>query len=98
MEDELVIPKDFDVKIRIEQTEGEDIIIVENGLNLQFDLTIAAQNAAPDPVSRFAALAAHLTTRWHESLNGNTVSKGTALQVWKLVNDKAKTLKKNSAP
>lgn len=93
--DELIVPEDFTVRVRIKREGQDDLIIEENGLDLKFDLIMSQRNAPPND-ARWGFMAAYLTTRWQEQLDGLVISRDTALAIWGKCNKKADELKKNS--
>ena len=93
--EEVIIPEDFTIRIRIKRTDAEDLIIEENGLSLKFDLVLAMRNAPPTD-ARWGFMASYLTQRWAEQLDGRTISPDAALGIWGKCNKTGETLKKNS--
>ena len=49
--EEIIVPEDYIIRIKIQQKEAEDLIIEEHGLELKFDLMMAVQNV-PVPEAR----------------------------------------------
>lgn len=94
--EEIVIPEDFAVRIRIKREDKEDLIIDEsNGLELKFDIGIALRNSPPSD-ARWGFMASYLTQRWADKLDGHTIAPSTAVAVWALLVKKEESLKKNS--
>lgn len=93
--EELIIPKDFTIRIRIEREDKEDLIIEEDGLSLHFDLVLAMRTAPPND-ARWSFMASYLTTRWADKLEGHTISRNAALGIWGKCNAHSVELKKNS--
>lgn len=94
--EEIVIPEDFAVRIRIKREDKEDLIIDEsNGLELKFDIGIALRNSPPND-ARWGFMASYLTQRWIDKLDGHTIAPSTAVAVWALLVKKEESLKKNS--
>lgn len=94
--EEVIIPEDFTLRIRIKRSEQDDLIIEENGLDLKFDIGMALRNSPPHD-GRWPMLAAFLTHRWAEHLGDLKISKDTALEIWKACSKKSEELKKNSS-
>lgn len=93
--EEIVVPEDFTVRVRIKREDQEDLIIEENGLDLKFDLIMAMRNTPPND-ARWGFMASVLSTRWKEQLGDLIISRDTALGVWGACNKKANDLKKSS--
>lgn len=94
--EEIVIPEDFAVRIRIKREDKEDLIIDEsNGLELKFDIGISLRNSPPND-ARWGFMASYLTQRWADKLDGHTIAPSTAVAVWALLVKKEESLKKNS--
>ena len=93
--EELIVPQDFTIRLRLQREEQEDLIIEENGLDLKFDILIAMRNS-PSTDMYWVYMASYLTNRWKEQLGELTISKAAALDIWNKCNTKATTLKKTS--
>ncbi len=93
--DEIIIPEDFTIRIRIKRADQEDLIIEENGIQLKFDLTCVFRNAPPND-ARWGYAASYLTQRWADKLEGRTISNDAALGIWSKCNTKSEALKKSS--
>ena len=93
--EEVIVPEDFTVRVRIGRESQDDLIIEENGLELKFDLIMAMRNAPPND-ARWGYMASFLTVRWQEQLGDLIISRDTALGVWGACNKKADSLKKSS--
>lgn len=94
--EELIVPEDFAVRIRIKRSEKEDLIIEEsNGLELKFDIGISLRNSPPND-ARWSFMASYLTQRWAEQLDGHTIAPSTATNIWAMLVKKEEELKKNS--
>ena len=94
--EEIVIPEDFEVRIRIKRGDKEDVVIDEpNGLELKFDIGIALRNSPPND-ARCSYMASFLTQRWADKLEGHTIAPSAATGIWGLLVKKEEALKKNS--
>ncbi len=94
--EELIIPQDFAIRVRIKREGKEDLIIDEpNGLELKFDIGVALRNSPPND-SRWSFMASYLAQRWAEKLDGHTIAPSAATNIWALLIKKEESLKKSS--
>jgi hypothetical protein len=93
--EEIIVPEDYIIRIKIQRKEAEDLIIEEHGLELKFDLMMAVQNV-PVPEARWEVMANYLTRRWQEQLGELTIHRMIAFNIWGLCIKREIELKKNS--
>lgn len=93
--EEVIIPEDFTIRVRIKREDQEDLIVEENGIELKFDIGLALRNSPPND-ARWGFMASYLTQRWADKLEGHTVSPSAATGIWSTLVKKEESLKKSS--